>query len=734
MSFILQTAMRGGVTLGQVRGNTLRIGRGTNAELRSENPAVALEHAAIEGDANGFEITDLGSITGTYVNRRPVEKARLAKGDVVEIGDLRIEVQVAEVGKPLFVRITSTESASVAAAEEKEETPTVAPAGGGAIVKAPKIDYATAYRLQRNYLTKRSLIGLLLIATCLIVAEAVKPERQKVFMPGEVSSAHRTVINDCSSCHTPWNGVSETGCANCHAPQTVAHSPFQARTLPCADCHSEHRGQAKLTNVSDPTCVACHGNLGAHVMAGHTPRSPRIPSFADHPGFAYPPDVDTLRFNHAKHLRPIRNARGVPERLRCEQCHEGANEPAPVQFEKHCQRCHRLTFSSQFPDAEVPHGKDQEAIYGVVALTYAGNRDIVGKSAEEVRRILTVRPPPLPSQSALLNAREVITKQCSLCHPMQRTGDRYVATSPVIRTHWLERTHFSHAKHRVLTKCEDCHDSARNSTNTSDVLLPARERCTGCHASGASKTPSSCVTCHEYHGRAGTLSKVPPAGRAEAGGGAGMLESVLFWAILIALLVVLIPVGLALYQRLKPAPPERTPAPRPNVPLSGPTAKIIPPLGPAFGDAPPPPAPIVVPPPAPATPPSSPATPPTLDGTVAVGRIPSDNAPAATEAVLWYGMLHCTSGPLEGQRFVIDDAGFYIGRDSTLSKVVIADSRVSKRHVRIVPRDGRVWAVDQNSTNGTFLGKERQRITEVKLKRGDIIVLADDAATFVYQV
>ena len=100
--------------------------------------------------------------------------------------------------------------------------------------------------------------------------------------------------------------------------------------------------------------------------------------------------------------------------------------------------------------------------------------------------------------------------------------------------------------------------------------------------------------------------------------------------------------------------------------------------------------------------------------------------------VQWNGLLHCTSGALEGQRFIIEDDGFYIGRDPALAKVVIPDSRISKRHVRIVPRDGRVWAIDQGSTNGTFLTD--QRITEVQLKRGDTLVLGDNAATFVYQI
>ena len=113
----------------------------------------------------------------------------------------------------------------------------------------------------------------------------------------------------------------------------------------------------------------------------------------------------------------------------------------------------------------------------------------------------------------------------------------------------------------------------------------------------------------------------------------------------------------------------------------------------------------------------------------------AEQAPAGTEMLQWYGMLHCTSGSLQGQRFVVEEEGFYIGRDPALSTIVIADTRVSKRHVRILPRDGKVWAIDEGSTNGTFMAAAPgQRITEVQLKRGDTLVLGDGAATFVYQI
>ena len=97
-----------------------------------------------------------------------------------------------------------------------------------------------------------------------------------------------------------------------------------------------------------------------------------------------------------------------------------------------------------------------------------------------------------------------------------------------------------------------------------------------------------------------------------------------------------------------------------------------------------------------------------------------------------YHSAHYTKWPCVIQK---GRDGLYIGRDASLSQIAIADNRISKRHVRILPRDGKVLAIDQNSTNGTFLGKTGgERITEHQLKRGDILVLADNAATFLYQI
>ncbi|HEX7807914.1 MAG TPA: FHA domain-containing protein [Thermoanaerobaculia bacterium] len=223
-----------------------------------------------------------------------------------------------------------------------------------------------------------------------------------------------------------------------------------------------------------------------------------------------------------------------------------------------------------------------------------------------------------------------------------------------------------------------------------------------------------------------------------------MLQGILLAAIVILLLVVLIPVGIALYQRMRPERPTAAPKERAAPPPQLPTTKIPaltpekptdqtlkqppPDLAPPPAPAPPPPAP-----PKPAAParPVAPVAPATIADNVPVPET-SQSSGGGTEMMQWFGMLHCTSGPLEGQRFIVEDEGFYIGRDPALAKIVVPDTRVSKRHLRIVPRDGRVWAIDEGSTNGTFM--KGQRITEVQLKRGDTLVLGDNAATFVYQI
>ncbi|MEP6920680.1 MAG: trypsin-like peptidase domain-containing protein [bacterium] len=155
-----------------------------------------------------------------------------------------------------------------------------------------------------------------------------------------------------------------------------------------------------------------------------------------------------------------------------------------------------------------------------------------------------------------------------------------------------------------------------------------------------------------------------------------------------------------------------------------------PPAAPAPSQSYTPPAPPSKPPPFPA---SAPQAPPDVDQnatidlsrTVAIPR-ESDTAPIS------YGSIKFVSGALTGQQFEIKPDGSCIGRDASSSQIVIADPRISKRHVWIGVRDGRVVIEDQSSRNGTFLNDPKSaRITENALSDGDTVILGEsDVARF----
>ena len=97
-----------------------------------------------------------------------------------------------------------------------------------------------------------------------------------------------------------------------------------------------------------------------------------------------------------------------------------------------------------------------------------------------------------------------------------------------------------------------------------------------------------------------------------------------------------------------------------------------------------------------------------------------------------YGSIQFVSGPLSGQRFQVRVDGDYIGRDGGSSQIVIGDPRLSKRHVWIGVKNGRVVIEDQNSRNGTFVNDPKSaRVTAQPLNAGDTVILGEsDVARF----
>jgi hypothetical protein len=70
---------------------TVTIGRSPTADVFLDDVTVSRHHARIEHRPEGIVLRDMGSLNGTYVNRRRIEdEERLEDGDELQIGKFRL--------------------------------------------------------------------------------------------------------------------------------------------------------------------------------------------------------------------------------------------------------------------------------------------------------------------------------------------------------------------------------------------------------------------------------------------------------------------------------------------------------------------------------------------------------------------------------------------------------------------------------------------------------------------
>jgi hypothetical protein len=66
------------------------IGRSPDCEIFLDDVTVSRKHAVLQRTGDAFVIEDLGSLNGTFVNRRRVEKGELTDNDELQIGKYRL--------------------------------------------------------------------------------------------------------------------------------------------------------------------------------------------------------------------------------------------------------------------------------------------------------------------------------------------------------------------------------------------------------------------------------------------------------------------------------------------------------------------------------------------------------------------------------------------------------------------------------------------------------------------
>jgi hypothetical protein len=342
------------------------------------------------------------------------------------------------------------------------------------------------------------------------------------------------------------------------------HEPNVVENRSCSICHTEHLGPGPMKRVADLQCASCHNDseiMEASAKKGATlppdvfhlrswpaqqvvfemPRPARgytqtFASFADaHPEFQLirdkARDPDVLRFNHQRHF-----ANDIPpvngQKLDCNYCHK----PEPtgrfyqrINFAANCQSCHALMFDKNNPQLHLPHGdvnlvrtflrtlpaqyaefartQPPAARFGEVRTFVAQQmnqlRAQFGSDAEFERAVFFETDPYKPQRQNAAATRGNFAG-CAFCHEVKSAGAGPMVTKPILVDRWMPQTHFNHAKHASV-KCDDCHQ-ARQSRETSEVLMPAKASCVICH-SPKGKVASDCVTCHNYHAPGRVVSR-----------------------------------------------------------------------------------------------------------------------------------------------------------------------------------------------------------------------------------
>ncbi|MFT5307862.1 MAG: hypothetical protein ACI96V_001009 [Thalassolituus oleivorans] len=78
---------------------------------------------------------------------------------------------------------------------------------------------------------------------------------EQTVSPGELSTAHAFLENNCEGCHTPIQGVTRENCVMCHANELeiLQRQPteFHADVTECTSCHQEHHGRNAKISVMD---------------------------------------------------------------------------------------------------------------------------------------------------------------------------------------------------------------------------------------------------------------------------------------------------------------------------------------------------------------------------------------------------------------------------------------------------------------------------------------------------
>ncbi len=297
---------------------------------------------------------------------------------------------------------------------------------------------------------------------------ALTSEDRSLFLPGATTDGHHQIELACEACHTPFLGVRQEACLECHAaeleaaedshpdtkfadPRNIADLEKMDATL-CVTCHVEHRPQ--LTNVMGVTqpvdfCHHCHADI-AEERVSHEGLGPETCASAGCHNY----HDNTALYEDFLTKHATTTAAGLSRILPPRDTHV-LWSPAEVR-------------ALQAADADGPAGTDSQIIDQWAASVHAAG-GVSCKQCHEADVRGWVDHPP----------REA----CADCHELEHQG--FVAGRHGMRwPHGLSSMSPSMARvpmheqaYEKTLDCGSCHDVHRV-----DVRYAAVEACLSCHA------------------------------------------------------------------------------------------------------------------------------------------------------------------------------------------------------------------------------------------------------------
>lgn len=523
------------------------IGRGSACDILIDSTYLSLTHAKFTFTEGRLNVEDLGSLSGTFVNRTNIKNELVKSGDLIKFGDC--EVEVFFVGGIWGITERRTE-------KEKIENE---------VLVAKDLKSLELSKRMPSMLTL-AFLAAIIIATLYFFIPIMQGDKSS-WNSGPISNNHRMIATDCKACHgeLPFKQVSDSQCLSCHnmsehSEGLTKHPHSQGR---CASCHMEHNGDGGFSGggliVRDARmCINCHADVKrVHPDAMMT----NVASFEDHPEFsvnvqpALPgasfnrvrlddltnlKDNSNIKLNHEVHLKTLK-ARSGSVKLGCRDCHNPTKDlrgMQPITFEKHCQEgCHTVEFDERLAKREVPHG-DPDVVFKFLYAEYA-KLLLASEDSRSAQQTFVQRFKPGGGAVAQAQAnatatnedfkrsfvekesrnaeRQLFTKTaCYLCHRVVEKEitpekasisavSKYEIMKPQIPVHWMKESRFSHLAHEAV-KCDDCHQGVYESTKTNQILLPGIKECKNCHSdngdkslSGHQTVKSDCIMCHSFH-------------------------------------------------------------------------------------------------------------------------------------------------------------------------------------------------------------------------------------------